>query len=265
LHTKPAVHRQWLYEQQHSLYGYIDPRDTRAWLRHLDYYVKLHQLGDDNLGVVLDALDKTGKADDTIIVFTTDHGDMCGSHGLRSKGPFNYQEIMRIPLYVTAPGLTTPGTKTSSLTSSIDLPSTIAGLAGIDPTTCDTFHGVDLAPLFADQQTTVRDHVLFMQDMAWYDRCIPIRYASRGFFDGRTKYCRYYGVGGSTTMFGEPSAAAKLYDYDAAFEDHDHEWYDLDADPHEVVNLANDRGRRAELRTHFDRLRALETATWGDC
>src|SRR5205814_6081888 len=42
LFTKPAVHRQWLYEQQHTLYGRIDRDDKRSWLRHLDYYWRLH-------------------------------------------------------------------------------------------------------------------------------------------------------------------------------------------------------------------------------
>ncbi len=263
LYTKPEVHRQWLYEQQHAHYGYIDPADKRAWLRHLDYYAKLHQMGDDNLGKVLAALDASGHADDTIIVFTSDHGDMCGSHGLRSKGPFNYEEIMRIPLYVRVPGATAAGTRTDSLTSSIDVSATIAALAGVDLGDTPSMHGVDLAPLFADQNATVRDHVLFAQDMAWYDRCIPTRYASRGMFDGRHKYCRYYGVGGSTTMIGEPWPTPKLFDVDAAFEDHDHEWYDHDTDPHELVNLANDRGRRTELRAMFDRLVEAETAEFG--
>ena len=45
-----------------------------------------------------------GRWDDTVVIFTSDHGDMCGSHGLRSKGPFVYDEIMRVPLYVKVPG-----------------------------------------------------------------------------------------------------------------------------------------------------------------
>ena len=225
--------------------------------------MKLHQLGDESLGRVLAALDVAGAVDDTVIVFTSDHGDMCGSHGLRSKGPFNYEEIMRIPLYVRVPGVTTAGTTTESLTSSIDVATTIANLGGADPVDLATFHGNDLAPLFTDGSATVRDHVLFAQDMAWYDRCIPTRYAIRGIFDGRNKYCRYYGVGGGTTMIGEPWPSPKLFDIDAAFDDHDHEWYDLDADPHELVNLAHDRGRRRELRTHFDRLIEAETGAFG--
>ena len=50
----------------------------------------------------------------------------------------------------------------------------------------------------------------------------------------------------------------KLFDLDCAFDDQDHEWYDHDADPFELVNLANDNGRRAELRELFERLRAYE-------
>ena len=107
---------------------------------------------------------------------------------------------------------------------------------------------------------SVRDHVLFAQDSAQTENLNRVRYALRGFFDGRTKYARYYGVGGgkpSTGLWGrEPGR--KLFDLDCAFDDQDHEWYDHDADPWELVNLANDRTRRAELREHFARLRSYE-------
>ena len=131
LHTKPEAHRQWRWDQQHGLWGYIDPADKGAWLRHLDYYVHLHQLADRSLGTVLAALEASGAWDDTIVIFTSDHGDMCGSHGLRSKGPFVYDEIMRVPLYVKVPGVTTPGSVTSSLGSHVDLAATICALAGV--------------------------------------------------------------------------------------------------------------------------------------
>ena len=104
LHTKPEAHRQWRWDQQHGLWGYIDPEDTASWLRHLDYYVHLQRLADQSLGTVLAALERSGAWDDTAVFFTSDHGDMCGSHGLRSKGPFVYDEIMRVPLYAKVPG-----------------------------------------------------------------------------------------------------------------------------------------------------------------
>jgi len=53
-------------------------------------------------------------------------------------------------------------------------------------------------------------------------------------------------------------AGGKLFDVDCAFDDNDHEWYDHDSDPHELVNLANDRARRSELRDVYERMRAYE-------
>ena len=106
---KPDAQRQWRWDQQHGLWGYIDPSDTRSWLRHLDYYAKLQQLGDASLGTVMAALEESGAYDDTVVILTSDHGDMCGSHGLRSKGPFVYEEIMHVPCVVKVPGVTQPG------------------------------------------------------------------------------------------------------------------------------------------------------------
>src|SRR5437588_8588797 len=117
---------------------------------HLDYYAELHRLADESLGTVLGALEQSGRWDDTLVIFTSDHGDMCGSHGLRSKGPFVYEEIMRAPLYVRAPGITTPGTTTVALSSHIDLARTGASLAGgHDP----SLVGQDLAPALRDPST----------------------------------------------------------------------------------------------------------------
>jgi arylsulfatase len=265
LHSKPEAHRQWRWDQQHGLWGYIDPADTGAWLRHLDYYVHLHQLADRSLGTVLSALEDSGRWDDTVVIFTSDHGDMCGSHGLRSKGPFVYDEIMRVPLYMKVPGLTTPGAVTSSLGSHVDLAATICALAGVDPQrSAATVQGTDLSPVLGDPSATVRDHILFAQDSAQTTRLNAVRYALRGFYDGHTKYARYYGVGGgkpSTGLWGR-SPGHKLFDVDCDFDDNDHEWYDHDTDPAELVNLAHDRSRRSELRDTFERMRAYEAESF---
>jgi hypothetical protein len=112
-----------------------------------------------------------------------------------------------------------------------------------------------------DPSTAVRDHVLFAHDTAHTPNVNNTRYAIRGFFDGRTKYARYYGVGGGKPSSGfSKHVGTKLYDVDAAFEDQEHEWYDLADDPHEMVNLAHDRGRRADLRANFDRMLEYERA-----
>ncbi len=264
LHTKPEAHRQWRYDQQHGIWGNIDPKDKAAWLRHLDYYVELHRQADLSLGTVLQALEDSGAWDDTVVVFTSDHGDMCGSHGLRSKGPFVYDEIMRVPLYIRVPEVTTAGTKTDALATHVDLAATVCALAGVDPKETNGVgtgvQGVDLQPVLDRPDATVRDHVLFAQDSAQTQRLNGVRYALRGFFDGETKYARYYGIGGgkpSTGLWGA-DPGNKLFDVDSDFDDQDHEWYDHGSDPLELVNLAQDRGRRAELRRQFDRLRTYE-------
>ena len=256
LHTKPDAHRAWRYAQQHGIWGYIDPSDKGAWLRHLDYYVELHRRADESLGTVFGALEESGAWDDTAILFTSDHGDMCGSHGLRSKGPFVYDEIMHVPFYVRVPGKTAAGGRSTALSSHVDLAKTICGLAGVDAD--PEMQGVDLF------NETPREEVLFAHDTAHTPIVQQTRYAIRGFFDGRYKYARYYGVGG-----GKPSddpfyerPTQKLYDVDADFDDQDHELYDLQEDPHELVNLANDPGRRAEVRSFYTRLKDLEAANF---
>ena len=163
---KPDAQRQWRWDQQHGLWGYIDPSDKQAWLRHLDYYVKLQQMADVSLGTVMSALEASGAYDDTIVIVTSDHGDMCGSHGLRSKGPFVYEEIMHVPCIAKVPGVTQPGSQTSALGTHVDLASTIVSLGGVDPSRNHHSDGVDLSPVLADPSTSVRDHVLFAHDTA---------------------------------------------------------------------------------------------------
>jgi len=256
LHTKPDVHRRFMHEMSRSQ-GWIERDDTRSWLRLLDYYLKLHELSDQSLSLILGALDDADLWDDTVVIFTADHGDQCGSHGLRSKGPWNYEETMRIPLYVVAPGHTSPGTTTDAMLSPVDLSATICELGGIGH---DDAHlpGRSMLPVWSDPATEGRDHVLFAQDWAWYDGLVNTRYASRGIFDGRFKYCRYYGIGGSSTTRGTPIEGPKLYPADCSFDDHEHELYDLQEDPGELVNLAHDPGRRGELREWFGRLLEAE-------
>lgn len=265
LHTKPDVHRRFMHEMSKSN-GWIDRDDHATWIRALDYYLKLHQMSDQSLSLILDALDATagnanGGWDNTIVIFTADHGDQCGSHGLRTKGPWNYEETMRIPLYVVAPGHTSAGTTTDAMMSPIDLSATICELGGINAEQAD-LPGQSMLPLWSDPNLPGRDHVLFAQDWAWYDGLINTRYASRGIFDGRFKYCRYYGIGGSSTTRGTPIAGPKLFGPDAAFDDQEHEFYDLQEDPGELVNLAMDRSRRGEVRSWYNRLLEAEASNY---
>ncbi|WP_419919275.1 sulfatase-like hydrolase/transferase [Candidatus Poriferisocius sp.] len=262
LHTKPEVHRRWMLEmERNSRPGRMDPDDHDSWLRQLDYYVKLHQLSDQSLAMILDAMDDINQWDRTVVVFTSDHGDQCGSHGLRSKGPWNYEETLRIPLYISAPGRTTSASTTEALSCHTDLAVTILELAGVD---ASDLPGRSLLPLFGNQEAKIRDYVLFAQRWPWYMGVEKVRYASSGVFDGHNKYCRYYGIGGGVSNLGVSLGDSMLFGPGASFEDHEHEWYDHDDDPHELVNLANDRSRRVEVRERFQLLKELEAAEYGN-
>ena len=260
LRSKPAVQHAWRWEENHSMFGWLDLDDERVWRRCLDYYWRLHELNDVHIGTILDVLAASGAWDDTVIVFTSDHGEQAGSHGIRGKGPFAYEEIMHIPLIVRAPGVTEPGTTTSALTSSVDVVPTLCALAGIPVEEAGVdrpigMSGVDLTPLLRRDADAVRDHVLFAQAQGWHQSCLAERYALRGVFDGRHKYVRYFGVGGGCDNLGQqlPWAPEMRFGPDASFGDQEHELYDLAEDPGELRNLAHDPARQSELVERFAR------------
>jgi arylsulfatase A-like enzyme len=159
--------------------------------------------------------------------------------------------------------MTVPGSVSDALASHVDLAPTICALAGLDPSAVDGLAGVDLSPIWSDPQASVRDHVLFAMDSAHTVEVRGTRYALRGYFDGRVKYARYYGIGGGKPNddFSEAGRrSTKRYDADAAFEDQEHELYDLREDPGELVNLAADRARAAEVRDRYEALLDYESS-----
>ncbi len=221
-------------------------------------------MADESLGTVLSALERSGAWDDTVVVFTSDHGDMCGSHGLRSKGPFVYDEIMKVPCYVKPAGDSPRGGKRSeSLSSHVDLASTICGFAGVeaDP----GFQGVDLGPLVVRPRGEgARARALRPRHRPHVQHPGPPGGPSEG---SSTAATSTPGTTASAVVCpnddfsGVPTQM--LYGPDAAFEDQEHEWYDHAEDPDELANLAMDTGRRNELRSWFEELRAIEAKEMG--
>lgn len=86
---------------------------------------------DAGMGRLLDLLDELEIADDTIVVYTSDHGDMQGAHGLSFKGPFMYEELLNIPMTIAWPRGFEGGRKTDVLASQVDVLPTLLDLAGI--------------------------------------------------------------------------------------------------------------------------------------
>lgn len=83
------------------------------------------------IGEVLDALDKSGERENTLVIYTSDHGDMLGAHNRFDKGPYCYEEIMRVPLLVSMPGASAKRVERSI--STIDIPATIVDWMGWKP------------------------------------------------------------------------------------------------------------------------------------
>ena len=123
-----------------GLPGAVQGRSGRRWsppqpadnaYRRLYYY--LHKLVDQAIGRILDALDASGMADDTIVVFTSDHGDLLGAHGgMQQKWANAFDEALRVPMLVKGPGISPVAGGITMPTSHVDLIPTLMGLAGID-------------------------------------------------------------------------------------------------------------------------------------
>jgi arylsulfatase A-like enzyme len=119
---------------------------------------------DDSVGQILAALEKLGLADNTIVIYTSDHGDLMGDHGLILKGPCPFNGILNVPLIWKVPGVTKPGIS-NSLVSSIDISKTILSLIGIKPRRQpNDMQGVDITPILKDPNEKVRDFCLVEHD-----------------------------------------------------------------------------------------------------
>ena len=124
-------------------------------------YQALTTMTDHYLGKLLDVLDRHGLWEDTLVVFTTDHGYMLGEHGYWAKNYMpDYNEVYHIPLLIAAPG-TAPG-RCGAVTQNIDLFPTFLNWFGVDPSLCrNPIHGRDLRPLLDGTAERVRDTALF--------------------------------------------------------------------------------------------------------
>ncbi len=116
---------------------------------------------DHGIGRILKQLEDLGVRDDTIIAFTSDHGDMMGDHNLFVKGFMHYRGTLQVPLLIDVPELAAG--RTSRLASSIDLAPTFLDLCGLKP--YNGIQGHSLGPLLEDSNAIVRESVLIEDDI----------------------------------------------------------------------------------------------------
>lgn len=140
-----------------------DP-DYQHYGNKLDQYIRLYNAMctqiDANVGRLLDTLERLGVAEETMVVFTSDHGDMQGSHGLKNKC-LPYEESAGIPLICYVPGL--PGDRISdALVSGIDMMPTCLELAGLPQV--DSVDGKSFAPILRGEIDSARDTVFSEND-----------------------------------------------------------------------------------------------------
>lgn len=210
LADKPRGQREWARHTGPKWEENMVREDGRAALHHPRHFA-CNSYADSQVGRVLDAIDAT--TPDALVVYTSDHGDMFGSHRLHGKGPCMYEEIVRVPFVVRWPGQAPAGVPSAALMSHIDLVPTLLDFFGVCPP--DLMQGRSMLAQFREPERRENAHVFlefnrFEIDHDGFGAFAPIRCV----FDGRFKL------------------VVNLLDTD--------ELYDLQSDPAELKNLIAD-------------------------
>ena len=206
----PASSRQGGGEEESAgqFEGITQRRDAATLISA--YYAMINLI-DDRVGEMLACLDESGQRDDTIVLFTSDHGETLGDHGLIAKGCRFYEGLVRVPLIFQSPGRVREGIIDDSLVELTDLAPTLLDLAGVDVPA--HMQGRSLAPrLTQDVNSRHRDAVR----CEYYDALDePDNTFATMYRDDRFKLVVYHGKG-----LGE------LYDLHADPQEHDNLWDD---------------------------------------
>ncbi|MEH6581165.1 MAG: sulfatase-like hydrolase/transferase [Halioglobus sp.] len=238
----------------------IVPIQDEALGRLNNYYLNCLRDVDNKLVQILDELDDLGLAESTIILFTADHGELGGAHGLTGKGANAYREQNNVPLTIVHPAYAV-GKRCKAVTSHVDIATTLIGLAGGSEAARSGLPGKDISTLLQDpeaaQVDTLREGALYNYNMigfvddAFFTSIsnyfakggLPAELPNQGFrpdlskrgairtvYDGRYKFSRYF----SPLQHHVPKSLEELYAYN------DVELFDVVSDPLEINNLAVD-------------------------
>jgi arylsulfatase A-like enzyme len=196
---KPRIYQRMRYQYWQQL----SDDEVRQSIAH---YYALLTMQDAFFGLLLDALEKTGQAENTLVIYCSDHGDYAAAHGLWAKGVPAFREGYNIPCVIRWPkGIRSPGRRVEAFVSTTDFAPTI--LEAAKATASPRISGMSLVPWFRnDAQPAWRDAIFSQMNG------VELYYTQRIVMTRDYKYV-YNG-----------------FDYD--------ELYDLKADPHETKNLA---------------------------
>jgi iduronate 2-sulfatase len=193
---------------------------------------------DAQVGHVVDSLDRLGLAENTIIVFTSDHGYHMGEHGLWQKRSL-FEECARIPLLIVAPGITKPGAVAKSPVSHVDLYPTLAELCGVK--TPNNLQGQSLVSLLKDPAAVGRGWAITQVMRGGDSRRAGAKNLPNFGYSLRTPRWRY-------TEWDEGERGRELYDHEA--------------DPRELTNLAEDAAYAKLVAELSTQLRAAAQKTF---
>ena len=206
LADKPRIYQR----MREMRFGQLSPREVREGIRHFWAYCTYL---DDLFGQILAALDTTGQAENTLVLYVADHGDYCGEHGLFAKGIPCFRGAYHVPAVIRWPaGVRNPGRCVDEFVSLADFAPTFIELAGMHVDR--HFAGASLMPFLRDEKPPVWRDAIHTQcngvELYYTQRSVMTRDASRG-------------------------------DYKYVFNGFDmDELYDLRTDPHEMHNVSDD-------------------------
>lgn len=202
------------YQEPHGneTHGFQSHLHTEAVMRKdIAVYYGMISCMDAYIGRILDSLGEIGATDDTVILFTSDHGHLFGQHGLKAKGPFLYEDLVRVPWIVSTPRQSARGGVSAAMQSIADIAPTLLSLAGIDIPISMT--GIDQSAVWNGDAESVRTHTIVE------NRHQPTTIHQKSYIDARYKitvYCNHdYGElfdleadpGETHNLWDEPTAA----------------------------------------------------------
>ncbi len=185
---------------------------------------------DDSLGRILAALERKGILNDTMVVFTSDHGYFYGEHGLNEERRLAYEETIRVPLVIRYPPLATAGSTPPEMALGLDLAPTLLEAAGLQPGA--GIQGRSLVPVLRNEAREWRTSFL----IEYFTDTVFPRIRNMGYVAARTSRYRYI-------RYRELQGMDELYD--------------LDKDPYEETNIIDRPDARETLQKMQGELRRL--------
>jgi arylsulfatase A-like enzyme len=232
----PAQLEQWnsAYEPQNRAFrdAHLSGRELAHWKyeRYIKDYLRCVAGIDENVGRLLDYLDQSGLAKNTVVIYSSDQGFYLGEHGWFDKR-FMYEESLRMPLLIRWPGVTQPGTVSDALVSNLDFAETFLQIAGLSVPA--DMQGQSLVPVLKENGATPADWRKSLYYHYYEYPAVHMVNKHEGVRTSRYKLINFYELG---------------------------EWelYDLEKDPHEMHSVYADPAYATtvqDLKTELARLR----------